>query len=133
MLKQSVGGVFCNEIKSMEKDYPYLGEREENFLSLTLDIKNKRRLQDALDMYVKPDILDGENKYHCEKYDRKLDARKRTYLKNLSETVVISLKRFEFDYQTMQRIKINDYCEFPELIDFRPWTKQGIEEQEAAA
>ena len=61
-----------------------------------------------------------------------MDASKRTYLKSLSDTVVINLKRFEYDYSTLQRIKINDYCEFPELIDFRPWTKQGIEEHEAA-
>jgi len=44
--------------------------------------------------------------------------------------VVINLKRFEFDFTTMQRSKINDYCEFPEEIDFRPWTKEGIRERE---
>ena len=44
--------------------------------------------------------------------------------------MVINLKRFEFDYQNMQRKKINDYCEFPEMMDFRPWTKEGIEERE---
>ena len=62
-----------------------------------------------------------------------MDAQKRTYIKSLSDTVVINLKRFEYDFQTLQRFKINDYCEFPELIDFRPWTKQGIEEKENAA
>merc|ERR1719253_2413563 len=44
--------------------------------------------------------------------------------------MVISFKQFEFDYETMQRKKINDYCEFPETIDFKPWTAEGIEEQE---
>ena len=132
MLKSAVGGVLCNEIKSLEKEFAYLGESEELFSALSLDIKNKRRLQDALDLYVRPDILDGDNKYFCAKHERKVDASKRTYLKSLSDTVVINLKRFEYDYTTLQRIKINDYCEFPELIDFRPWTKQGIEEHEAA-
>jgi len=28
------------------------------------------------------------------------------------------------------RLKINDYCEFPETINFRPWTKEGIRERE---
>jgi len=42
--------------------------------------------------------------------------------------VVFSLKRFEFDYNTMKRFKVNDYCEFPETINFRKWTKEGIEE-----
>lgn len=77
---------------------------------------------------MKPDLLEGENKYFCEKWDKKVDAHKRSYLKELSDTVVIQLKRFEYDYSTFQRYKINDYCEFPERIDFKPWTKQGIDE-----
>lgn len=28
------------------------------------------------------------------------------------------------------RLKVNDYCEFPESINFRPWTKEGIRERE---
>ena len=119
-----------NETKSMERDFPYVGEKEEPFFALTLDIKNKKNLQEALDLYVKPDLLEGDNKYFCEKYEKHVDAQRRTYLKSLSSTFVINLKRFEFNYQTMQRYKINDYCEFPEIIDLRPWTKQGIEERE---
>jgi|LauGreDrversion4_2_1035121.scaffolds.fasta_scaffold19370_4 hypothetical protein len=30
----------------------------------------------------------------------------------------------------MQRIKINDHFEFPEFIDFKPWTKAGVAETE---
>ena len=74
-------------------------------------------------------MLEGDNKYHCEQYDLKISAQRRTYLKDLSDTVVIHLKRFEFDYSTMQRWKINDYCEFPERINFRKWAKEGIQEQ----
>ena len=81
-------------------------------------------------MYIKQDILEGDNKYQCDEYQKKIDAARRSYIGSLSSTVVINLKRFEFDYQNMQRKKINDYCEFPEMIDFRPWTKEGIEERE---
>jgi len=51
-------------------------------------------------------------------------------LKSLSNTVIINLKRFEFDYNSMQRFKVNDYCEFPERINFKPWTREGIRERE---
>jgi hypothetical protein len=44
--------------------------------------------------------------------------------------MIINLKRFEYDYNTMQRKKLNDYCEFPERINFKPWTKEGIRERE---
>ena len=40
------------------------------------------------------------------------------------------MKRFEFDYNKMERFKVNDFCEFPETINFKPWTKEGILERE---
>ena len=73
-------------------------------------------------MYVKPDILEGDNKYHCDKYDRKIDAQRRTFIGKCADTMVISLKRFEFDFERNERKKINDSCEFPETIDLKPWT-----------
>jgi hypothetical protein len=30
----------------------------------------------------------------------------------------------------MERIKINDHFEFPEIIDFKPWTKAGVVQEE---
>ena len=60
--------MLINETKSIEKDFPYLGQREEPFFALSLDIKNKKSLQEALDMYIKQDILEGENKYQCDEY-----------------------------------------------------------------
>jgi hypothetical protein len=123
LLKDTIGGVIGNEIKSLEKEYPYTSEREETFFAIPLDIKNKKNIMEALDLYVKPDILEGDNKINCEKYDRKVNAAKRSYLKTLSNTVIINLKRFEFDYNSMQRLKVNDYCEFPMKLNLKPWTK----------
>lgn len=128
-MKSTIGGTLCNETRSLEPEHPYVGERDEAFYAIGLDIKNKKNIQEALDLYIKPDVLEGDNKYHCEQYDLKISAQRRTYLKDLSDTVVIHLKRFEFDYSTMQRWKINDYCEFPERINFRKWAKEGIQEQ----
>ena len=28
----------------------------------------------------------------------------------------------------MQRFKVNDYCEFPERINFKKWTKEGLKD-----
>jgi hypothetical protein len=33
----------------------------------------------------------------------------------------------------MRKIKINDHCEFPAVIDLRPFTKEGLEHAAAAA
>lgn len=63
-----------NETRSTEEEYPYVGEREEPFFAISLDIKNKKNLAEALDLYIKPDHLEGDNKYMCEKFNRKIDA-----------------------------------------------------------
>lgn len=90
-----------NETKSLETDYPYQSFREEPFYCLSLDIKNKKSLKEALDFYVKPEVLEGENKYFCEKYKTHIDVSRRNSLKKLSDTFVIHLKRFEFDLNQM--------------------------------
>ena len=50
---------------------------------------------------------------------------KRLSIKSLPRHLIIHLKRFEFDYETMQQIKINDRFEFPEELDMFPYTLEG--------
>jgi ubiquitin C-terminal hydrolase len=47
----------------ISKECPHTSEREEPFYKLSLVVKNKRTVQEALEMYVEGDILDGDNKY----------------------------------------------------------------------
>ena len=82
-LKDTIGGMIGNETRSTEEEFPYVGEREEPFFAISLDIKNKKKLSEALDLFIKPDLLDGDNKYMCEKHNRKIDAQRRSYIKGL--------------------------------------------------
>lgn len=41
--------------------------------------------------------------------------------------MIVTLKRFEFDYETMEKFKLNTYCSFPENINFLPYTKEGLQ------
>jgi uncharacterized UBP type Zn finger protein len=63
LIKSSLGGTIINELKSLETEFPYQSHREEPFYCLSLDIQGKASLQEALDFWVKPDVLEGENKY----------------------------------------------------------------------
>lgn len=74
MLKETIGGTISNETKSLEKEFPYVSEKEETFCAIPLDIKNKKNIMEALDLFIKPDVLEGDNKYLCEKYNRKVNA-----------------------------------------------------------
>lgn len=122
LFQTCLGGTYVHEIESMEVDLPYKSERKEMFYRMSLDIKHKKNLSEALDLFVKEDILDGDNKYYCDQYDKKIPAKKRCLLSDLSNTLIIHLKRFEFNYNTMQRTKINDFLEFPVNLDLKPWS-----------
>ena len=120
-LEESFKGKISNEIISLEKEYPYYSCRDEPFFKLTLDIKGHKSLEEALDFYIKEEILEGENKYFVDKYNKKISISKRCSIKKMSNTVIIHLK--EFDYYTFTNNKLNDYLKFPKEINFKKWTK----------
>jgi hypothetical protein len=61
ILQKVMGGNLCHEIVSLDEGYEYQREKEEPFLTVTIEIKNKHTLEEALDLFVKGDILEGEN------------------------------------------------------------------------
>jgi len=58
-----MGGILGHATVSLEEEYPYEKETDEPFLTVTIEIKNKTCLDEALDFFVKGDILEGDNKY----------------------------------------------------------------------
>ena len=48
-------------------------------------------------------MLDGDNAYHCEKCNKRVPAVKRMCIKRLPNHLILVLKRFEFDYDSMQK------------------------------
>ena len=75
-------------------------------------------------------MLEGDNAYFCEKCDKKVDTLKRTCIKKLPQHLIIALRRFEFDYDKMVRVKVNDYCEFPTDLNLEPYTQEGLSKRE---
>jgi len=48
----------------------------------------------------------------------------------LPNTLILHLKRFEFNFDTMHKVKLNDYCEFPDSLDMFPYTREGLASME---
>ena len=67
--------------------------------------------------FVKPELLDGNNQYSCEKCKSKQNAEKGLRITQFSYLLTIQLKRFDFDYQTLHRIKLNERVTFPDVLD----------------
>ena len=64
--------------------------------------------EEALKAFVEPELLTGNNKYKCSKCDSLTDAHKGLKFTKFPYVLTIHLKRFDFDYQTFHRIKLND-------------------------
>lgn len=123
-LDKCFGGVLVNQILT---ENGHLSEREERFFALSLEIAKKRHLNDSLALYVESEPLEGENAYFCERVQRKVSAIKRIRIKTLPRTLVCHLKRFEFDFDTMEKMKINDFLEFPFELDMSPYTCDSLQ------
>ena len=54
----------------------------------------------------------------------------RVCIKKLPNVLLCVLKRFEFNFETLTKFKLNDYCEFPMKLDMRPYTREYLEANE---
>lgn len=129
LLKELFGGTISHQIISRECAHG--SEREETFYTLGLEVKNKKTLAESLDLFVQADSLEGDNKWMCEVCGRKVAALKRAAIKSLPNTLIVGLKRFEFDFETMRRVKVNDLFEFPPRFSAQPWTCEGLQRRES--
>lgn len=129
-IKQHFGGVVSNEL--ICKGCPHYSEREETFLTVSLEVKNKKNIDQSLAAFAEGEMLEGDNAYHCALCDKKVSALKRACLKKLPNHLIMVLKRFEFDYDTGSKVKVNDFLEFPNKLNIEPYTQQGMRKAEKA-
>ena len=85
--------------------------------NIQLEVKNYTNINDSLKNYFKIEIMAGDNKINCEECCSKRVCHKQLKIKNLPNILVISLKRFDYDYRTMTKFKLNSYFEFPFKLD----------------
>lgn len=97
--------------------------REDSFLDIPLPVRPfgsnaaYGSIEEALRAFVQPETLDDNNQYFCEKCNKKCDAHKGLKFKNFPYILTLHLKRFDFDYQTLHRIKLNDKVTFPQNLN----------------
>ncbi|CAN0168629.1 unnamed protein product, partial [Ectocarpus sp. 8 AP-2014] len=88
--------------------------RLDNFLDISLVLrpfgsdKTMKSVPESLEYFLKPEVLDGDNQYCCQACDKKVDAVKGLKFERLPYLLSLQLKRFDFDYDTFQRIKLNE-------------------------
>jgi ubiquitin carboxyl-terminal hydrolase 9/24 len=128
VLSEVLGGAFADQ--KICRGCPHRYSREESFTALNIDIRNQQHLFESLDAFVKGDLLEGANAYHCEKCDKKVDTVKRLCISRLPKVLVIQLKRFDYDWERETAVKFNDYFEFPRELDMSPYTAATLAKTE---
>lgn len=110
--------------------------REDTFLDIPLPVrpfgstKAYESVDEALKAFVQPETLDGNNQYFCEKCDKKCDAHKGLKFKKFPYVLTLHLKRFDFDYETLHRIKLNDKVTFPQQLNLNGFiTSNSMDQQ----
>ena len=92
-------------------------KREEKFLDLVIQTKGIQGVAHSLNQMFEFDKLDGDNKLFCESCNEKTDTLKGYRIQKLPPILTIDLNRFDFDYTTFQRVKVNDRFEYPLELD----------------
>lgn len=131
LMAKTMGGTYSDQ--KICKGCPHRYCKEEPFSVVSLDIRNMSRLQESLEAYVRGELLEGADAYHCDKCNKKVVTVKRLCLNKLPPVLVIQLKRFEYDFEKVCAIKFNDYFEFPRDLDVEPYTAWGLARAEGDA
>eukprot|EP00048_Salpingoeca_helianthica_P022479 m.18459 g.18459 ORF g.18459 m.18459 type:complete len:1051 (+) comp7370_c1_seq1:476-3628(+) len=98
-------------------------KREETFYDVQLNVRGLASLEAALEQYITPETLDGDNKYQAGDFGLQV-AKHGTIFKRLPPVLHLQLKRFEFSLVHEDYVKINDRFEFPEVLDMTRFVQQ---------
>lgn len=105
----------------------YESSRVDHFLDLSLVIRPFgsdqpiKSVEEALTLFLTPEVLDQENQWNCDRCKTKRDAIKGLKFSQLPYLLSLQLKRFDFDYATMNRIKLPNQVTFPKFLDMNKY------------
>lgn len=121
-VKQMFEGEMETYIECIDIDYKSC--RKETFEDIQLDIQGCSDIYESLKRLTEAEILSGDNMYEAEGHGKQR-ARKGIRFLKFPPVCVFLLKRFTFDLQRMDTVKLNDRFEFYKEIDLSPFCPGG--------
>ena len=113
-----------NDILTFDPPCQHHRINRSNFYTIQLQVQNKYNLYQSLDAFIEGEKMDRDNCIFCEKCNKKIPAVKSQNFQELPRILTFVLKRFEFNYNTMQKYKINDYYEFPLELNMNKYVQR---------
>jgi len=101
--------------------------REENLMNIDCQIRGKSDIHEALSTMCEVEHMEGDNKVFCDKCKKNCDTVLRTAISALPDMLILSLKRFDLDYNTFETVKLNSRCAFGQTLNMKRYTLEGVE------
>eukprot|EP01029_Cantina_marsupialis_P020832 TRINITY_DN4923_c0_g1_i1.p1 TRINITY_DN4923_c0_g1~~TRINITY_DN4923_c0_g1_i1.p1 ORF type:complete len:2806 (-),score=917.65 TRINITY_DN4923_c0_g1_i1:204-8621(-) len=123
LLKRCFGGTVSSEL--VAADGKHYSERIDPFTFVSVSVKGKKSLEEGLKGYIAADDVS----YKWEKVDgetEELPTKKSSTFLELPDHLIVHLKRFEFDLETLDQIKVDDRYAFPRELNMKDFCKEGI-------
>ncbi|XP_042683688.1 ubiquitin carboxyl-terminal hydrolase 42 [Centrocercus urophasianus] len=118
IIHQIFGGFLRSRVKCL--NCKAVSDTYEPYLDIPLDIQHISSVIEALEQFVKPEQLDGDNCYKCSKCKKMVPATKRFTIHRSSNILTLSLKRFA-DFTGVKETKD---VEYPEYFDLGAYMSQ---------
>lgn len=118
-IHQVFGGYLRSRVKCL--NCKAVSDTFDPFLDIPLEIKTALSVSKALEQFVKPEQLDGENAYKCTKCKKMVTASKRFTIHRNPNVLTLSLKRFA----NFTGGKITKDVKYNEYLDLRPYMSQS--------
>ena len=127
-IENGLNEIFVGKMKSYIKcvSVPYESSRVEDFWDIQLNVKGCQNLEQSFKNYIEIEMLDGENKYQAGDEYGYQDAKKGVVFESFPQVLHLQLKRFEYDFMVDDLVKIDDFYEFPDKIDLKPYLDEDL-------
>ena len=101
-------------------------------MNIDCQIRGKSDIHEALSTMCEVEYMEGDNKVYCERCKKNTDTVLRTAISALPDMLILSLKRFDLDYNTFETVKLNSRCAFDPCLNMKKYTLEGVEAMEKA-
>lgn len=94
------------------------------FLTIPLEVKNMFSVEHSLQAFIKEEVLSGSNAVVCSSeacQGNKQPVKKGVIFDQLPQILTFQLNRFDMDWSTMSRIKVNQPLLFPHTLNMKPF------------
>ena len=66
------------------------------------------------------------NEYKCDGCKKTVDVSKRTLITETPNVLIVHLQRIVFNFDTFRNDKVNQFFEFPEVLNLKPYSYHDV-------